>query len=103
MRLEESLPTQLELHWNGQLLGTIVEVGWSDWPWASGRLLSEKLSPELREVLQWFTRIADADELEDPPFAQHLVENWWLRSSDGRRYEICVPIVDFQSRMIEWR
>jgi hypothetical protein len=103
MLSEGRLPEELELYWNGRLLGKVVEVAWSDFPWASGKLIRSEVSPALDEVLHWFAHLADADELEDPPFRQDLLKNWWLQTSGGKRYEISVPIVDFQSGMIEWR
>jgi hypothetical protein len=93
----------LTLCWAGQPLGQITEATWSDWPWASGKLVIGKLPADVRAVLEWFSRQADSDNLEDPPFQDRLLDGWSIVASDGVATEIGVPVVDFASGTIEWR
>ncbi len=93
----------LTLCWNGQPLAEIREPCWSDWPWASGKLVIRDLPPKLRTVLEWFSQQAESDTLEEPPFHETLLNGWSVVAADGKVTEIAAPLVDFQAATVEWR
>lgn len=93
-----------KLYWRSQLVGVITEAAFSDFPWMIGRFESRRVSKRLREVLEWFAAQVEADELQDPPFASDLVENWVIVKPDGGRHELLMPpLIDFDMGSAEWR
>jgi hypothetical protein len=94
----------LKLYWNKQLAGIISEAGWADFPWLAGKFEARRMSKPLRAVLEWFATQADADRLEEPPFAAELLEGWAVVKPDRNRVELpCPPIVRFTTGSVEWR
>ncbi|RUL88038.1 hypothetical protein [Tautonia sociabilis] len=81
----------------------VEDVSCEDFPWAAGRLTAFSATSELREALEWLARMAEADELEDPPFDVTLLEGWRLRSADGREREVSPPLIDFEANTAMWR
>ncbi|MFL5338669.1 MAG: hypothetical protein ACJ8F7_00760 [Gemmataceae bacterium] len=93
-----------KLYWNSQLIGVITEATFSDFPWVIGRFEARRVSKRLRAVLNWFAAQAEADELQDPPFAAELVEGWVIVKADGSRHELLMPpLIDFDKGYAEWR
>ena len=93
----------LNLYWNDSHVATVEEAAWEDFPWVSGRFVAVAVTPELRQALEWLAAIADADELEDPPFDSALLDGWRLGSPGGQTREVSPPIVDFESGTVTWR
>lgn len=93
------------LLWRDQLIATITGVGWSDFPWACGKLVVVDMAPELRELLEWIGRESRTEDgiTEDPPFEDELLEEWFIEKPDGTRTEIMIPVLDFADGSIEWR
>jgi hypothetical protein len=92
-----------ELFWNERRVAFVEESRWEDFPWATGKLSAFSATPELREALEWLAHMAEADELQDPPFDEGLLEGWCLRSPDGREREISAPVVDLEVGTAIWR
>ena len=97
-------PGPHKLYWKSQLVGVITEATFSDFPWMAGRFAARRLSTRVREVLDWVSAQADADDLQDPPFASDRVEGWAIVNPDGDRHELLMPpLVDFDKSIAEWR
>jgi hypothetical protein len=94
----------LQLFWKDHFIGTITQVGWSDFPWAGGKLAIEALDPDMRKVLEYVsTEAASEDGLHDWPFEDEYWNNWSVIKPNGIRIEICLPVIDFSDGYIEWR
>jgi hypothetical protein len=94
----------LKLYWKKQLVGVITDVTSSDFPWNNGRFQARRMGRRLREVLEWLSTQAEADELQDPPFDAELVASWAIVKPDQTRVELLLPpIVDFHKGLAEWR
>jgi hypothetical protein len=94
---------RLRLLWKDRHVADVEGAAWDDFPWVSGKFISVDLPPELRQALEWLSSMAEADELEDPPFDEELVDHWVLSSPVGHKAEVCAPIVDFEAGTVEWR
>ena len=92
----------LQLFWKDRHVADIEGAAWEDFPWVSGRFVPVDLPPEVREALEWLARMAEADELEDPPFDEERVDHWFLVSPTGERSEVSAPLVDFEAGTVEW-
>jgi hypothetical protein len=47
---------QHHLYWREELVGILMDVGWTGLPWAGGKIAVAQLSDELREVLEYIDR-----------------------------------------------
>lgn len=98
--------SQHRLFWCNQIIGTISDVGWSDFPWVSGNFLSNTIDSEIRNLLEWFDIESKKDDgiSVDPPFREELLNGWSIEKPDGTKTELIMPpIIDFASGIIEWR
>ena len=93
----------MNLYWADRHVLTVEDATWDDFPWISGRLAMVALTPDLRRALEWLARMADATNLEDPPFDESLLDGWRLRAPDGRMQEISPPLIDFGAETVTWR
>lgn len=92
------------LYWKDQLVGTITDVRWTDFPWASGRFTMGSPSKKVRAVLEYVAaRVATDDGLCDWPFSDALFDLWRIVQPNGTSVEISPPIIDFANGSIEWR
>jgi hypothetical protein len=92
------------LYWKGQLVGTITDVGWTDFPWAGGKLTIGDLSKEVREVLEHISAEAESEDgLQDWPFSDEMAEHWRIVKPDGKEVEIMPPVIDFSDGYVTWR
>ena len=74
-----------QLFWKDQLVGTITDVGWTDFPWAGGKFTLGQPSKELRDVLEYISKESATDEgLHDWPFPDEMGEHWRVVKPDGR-------------------
>ena len=93
---------QYRLFCDGRLVGLITNAQWSDFPWVIGAFAPAAIDDDVREVIEWFAAIGDAEELTDPPFPDHLLNNWRLESPGGERQQVDVPIIDLNKGTVEW-
>ncbi|MCC2672705.1 MAG: hypothetical protein K0Q72_5177 [Armatimonadetes bacterium] len=93
----------MQLFWKDQHVADIENAGWADFPWASGKLVRVNLSPPLRQALEWLAEVAEAEELEDPPFDEELFDHWFVVSPTGEKLAVSPPLVDFEIGAVEWR
>ncbi len=93
------------LLWRDQLIATVTDVGWSDFPWVSGKFIAAEMEPRIREVLEWINRESKTEDgiTDDPPFAEELLDDWFIETPDGTTMEIMIPVLDFSDGTIEWR
>ena len=92
------------LYWRDQLVGVVTDVGWTDFPWAGGKIMVGELSGEVRAVLEYIGRESKtADGLQDWPFADEMAEHWRIVQPDGKEVEIMPPVVDFADGFVTWR
>ena len=93
------------LLWRDQLIATITDVGWSDFPWACGKFVAAEMAPQIRELLEWIDRESKTEDgiTDDPPFAEELLDEWLIEKPDGTRTGIMIPVLDFSDGSIEWR
>ena len=93
----------INLFWKDQLIGHITDVGWSDFPWASGKISIISMPPDLREAMEWLHKESiSEDGVMDWPFSEDFVWGWRLEKPDGTSQEILQPIIDFGSGDVEW-
>src|SRR5262245_27762605 len=93
----------LKLFWQNRRIGHITDAGWSDFPWASGKVSIVNMPPDLREALEWLHRESiSEDGVTDWPFSEDFVWGWRLEQPDGTSEEISQPIIDFGSGDVEW-
>jgi hypothetical protein len=93
---------QYRLFCDDRLVGLITNAQWSDFPWVIGAFVSAAIDDDVREVIEWFAAIGDAEELVDTPFPDHLLNNWWIERLSGERKQVDVPIIDLSEGTIEW-
>ena len=93
------------LLWRDQLIATITDVGWWDFPWACGKLVAVEMDPRIRALLEWVLRESNTEEgiVDEPPFPEELLEDWFIEKPDGSRSEILIPVLDFADGTIVWR
>ena len=94
---------QYRLFCGSRLVGTISNVRWLDFPWPIGDFAPAAIDEDIRTVIAWFAAIGDAEELEDPPFPEPLLNDWWIERPGGDRKPVDVPIIDLADGTIEWR
>ena len=98
-----------KLYWSDKHLGDIQNVRTFDFPWVIGDFAPGNIDRELAEVLEWFAKVAEAeeeendDDLPEPPFSEELTDNWYIEKPDGTREAISVPILDKKDGTITWR
>ena len=93
------------LLWRDQLIATVTNVGWSDFPWVRGKFVAVEMASEIREILEWIERESRTEGgiTDDPPFAEELLDEWSIERPDGTRVEITIPVLGFADGTIEWR
>jgi hypothetical protein len=92
------------LYWKDQLIGTVTDVGWTDFPWAGGKIILADLSNEVREVLEYVDAESRSDDgLQDWPFDDEMAEHWRIVKPSGEEVEIMPPVVDFVDEFVTWR
>jgi hypothetical protein len=92
------------LYWKDELVGTVTDVAWVDFPWAGGKIVVAALSRDVRAALEYIERESNSDDgLQVWPFADELSENWRIVKPDGEVVEIWPPIIDFATGFVTWR
>lgn len=92
------------LYWKDQLVGVVTGVGWTNFPWAGGRITIGKLSGEVRAALEYVDRESKSDDgLQDWPFPEELMDHWRVVKPSGEAVEVSLPVVDFADGFVEWR
>ena len=93
------------LLWRDHLIATVSEVRWSDFPWVGGKFIAVKMDAQIRELLEWIDRESKTDDgiVDDPPFPEELLTEWFIEKPDGSKTEIMIPVLDFSDGTIEWR
>ncbi|BDM81391.1 hypothetical protein [Acaryochloris marina] len=93
------------LLWRDQLIATITNVGWSDFPWVGGKFVATKMDSQIHELLEWIDCKSKTDDgmVDDPPFPEELLDDWYIEKPDGSKIEIMIPVLDFSAGTIEWR
>jgi hypothetical protein len=93
-----------QLFWREELVGIVTDVGWTDFPWAGGKITIGELSDEVRKVLEYIDCECKTEGgLQDWPFPEEYEENWRIIKPDGTEEEISFPIVDFALSFVTWR
>lgn len=92
------------LYWRDQLVGIVTDVGWTDFPWAGGKVAIATLSDEVCAVLEYIDFESKTDDgVNDWPFPDELAEHWKIVKPDGTEVEIMPPVVDFAEGFVTWR
>jgi hypothetical protein len=92
------------LYWKDHLVGTITDVGWTDFPWAGGKIAIGNLSKEVREVLEYISKESESEDgLLDWPFPDEMADHWRIVKPSGEQVEITPPVVDFSDGHVRWR
>jgi hypothetical protein len=93
------------LLWNGRLVAAVSVEGYSDWPWATGKIASDQIPDDVRPFLEWVWKESNTEDglTSDPPFPEEFMDNWSLETENGEIKPASVPIVDFNQGTVEWR
>ena len=93
---------QYRLFCNDRLVGLITNAQWSDFPWVIGSFAPAAIDEDVRQVIEWFAAIGDAEEPAGPLFPDYLLNNWWIERPSGERKQVDVPILDLSKGTVEW-
>lgn len=93
------------LLWRNQLIATLNEVHPFDFPWVCARFVAEEMDPQIYQFLQWIDRESKTEDgiINDPPFPNELLDDWYIEKPDGSKSEIMFPVFDFSDGTVEWR
>ncbi|MCW3098219.1 MAG: hypothetical protein JWL77_3837 [Chthonomonadaceae bacterium] len=89
----------MKLYHKELLLGEITDVG-TDQPWMMGSI---QFTPQAATYQDFFAFMTDeSNAMEEPPFSEDLLENWFIEDELGKKQEIEFPAVH-EDNTIEWR
>lgn len=90
----------LKLFHGDDLIGTITNETPDELAMVGDIQLTAKAA-QFKEVFAFFND-AEKRMTEDPPFADHLLENWSVEDADGKRSWIAAPAIN-EKNEIWWR
>lgn len=93
------------LLWRAEMIATVTDVGWSDFPSVCGKFIASEMPSQIRQLLEWLERESKIEDgfANDPPFPPEMFEDWYIEKPDGTKIEIMIPLLDFSRGTIEWR
>jgi hypothetical protein len=92
------------LYCRNQLVGVVINIGWTDFPEVGGKIAVSQLSNEVRTALEYIDQESKTEEgVHNWPFPDGLAEHWRIVKPDGTEVEIMAPVVDFADGFVTWR